>query len=340
MSITIRDVAREAGVSPAAVSLALNGRPGIGEQTRIRVQQAAEKLGYIAQRQAAAGFKTICFLKIARHGHMINPDHNAFIADYIDGISSEAAAHGYTLEVKSYQTFDLEQIRGDLSRSQIDGAIVLATELTESDITRLSGLPLPVVFIDACYQAHQVDVVDMDNEGALYSIMKTLKDLGHRDIGLVRSTAETRNFSLREKFFQEAAADLGLHTGPRWTFSVDSTFDAAYRDMKQHLEDRRDLPSALFCVCDIIALGCMRALREAGITIGKEVSIIGFDDLSPSQMSDPPLASVQVSKTRIGLRAFELLHRRLQEHSPLPYEKILIGGSLIIRESLGTHQQI
>jgi LacI family transcriptional regulator len=337
MKITIRDVASKAGVSPATVSLVFNGKPGVGDQTRQQVFEAAEALGYrIPSDKKKKSGSVILFLKIARHGHILNRNHNVFISDYIEGIEKEARENGYGLEVRNYESFHPDQILKELHDSPPAGVVVLATELNEEDIPLLDEIKIPVVFIDTSHPFSPFDFVDMDNEGALFSIISLLQKKGHKNIGLVKAVMETRNFRLREKSFYDALSYFGLKKNKEWEFSVDSTYEQSYVDMKKQLEMGRSLPTALFCVCDIISYGCMKALKEAGLKIPQDISLIGFDDLPSSVLSDPPLTSVKVSKKGIGRRAFQMLKRRIEGGESLPYEKVFVGSELIIRESLGS----
>lgn len=341
MGSTIRDVAEKARVSPATVSLVFNNKSGVGEDTRRKVYEAAESLGYTgrdtSRSKKASG--VIRFLKIARHGHIINRNHNVFISDYIDGIEKEARDSGYALEVRSYNSFDPDTILKELDSSPPVGVVVLATELKEEDIPPFGKVKVPMVFIDASHPYSPFDFIDMDNEGAVYSIVSAFHARGHKKIGLIKAALETRNFGLREKAFYDALRYFGLEENRDWEYRVDSTFEQAYIDMKDQLEENRELPTAFFCVCDIMTFGCMKALKEKGLSIPGDVSLIGFDDLPSSLLSDPPLASIKVSKVRIGRRAFQLLKRRLDANDVLPYEKIFIGSELIIRDSLGSPSQ-
>jgi len=338
MGVTIRDVSGKAGVSPATVSLVLNGRSGISEETRLLVLKTAEDLGYSipSKKNRERNSGIIKFLKIARHGHILNRNHNVFIADYIDGLEKEARSYGFSLEIRNYKGFDHETILSELQNASPAGAVILATELTEKDIQLFKRADIPMVFMDASHPSAPFDFVDMDNEGAVFSIISALKENGHSKIGLVSATVETRNFYQRRNNFHKAMEYFGMKVNSNWLFKVDSTYENAYIEMKKHLDYRDNLPTALFCVCDIIAYGCMKALKEKEIRIPEDISIIGFDDLPSSRLTDPPLSSVKVSKTRIGRRAFQLLKRRMDTKEDLPYEKIFIGGELVIRQSLGT----
>jgi DNA-binding LacI/PurR family transcriptional regulator len=336
MGITIRDVAAKAGVSPATVSLVFNNKTGVGEKTREEVFEAAKILGYKIplEKKAKKTGGVIRFLKIARHGHILNRNHNVFISDYIEGLEKEASEYGYVLEIRNYEGFHPDLILKELEESTPVGVVVLATELNEEDIPLFEAVKIPIIFIDTSHPYSPFDFIDMDNEGAVFSIISAFKSRGHKKIGLVKSSIESRNFRLRENSFYDALQYYGLEINKNWEYSVDSTFEQSYVDMKELLKKERELPTAFFCVCDIITLGCMKALKEKGIIIPEDISLIGFDDLPSSSLSDPPLTSIKVSKKRIGRRAFQLLKRRLEGIEKLPYEKVNIGSELIIRDSL------
>ncbi len=337
MKPTIRDVAKKAGVSPATVSLVLNNRSGISRETRTIVLAAVETLGYIITKRASSQEtrEVICFLKIVRHGHILNRDHNEFISDYIEGIQKEAQVSGMSLEVRNYSSTEIPDIISDLEGTPYKGLIVLATELAPSDMEGFNTLALPVVFIDASHPMLPFDFVDMDNEGAVYSLVKAFIDHGHTKIGMIAATTETKNFTLRKRYFLEAMHYFDLPVEDQWIFSSDSTREQAYHDIRPQIEALKDhLPTALFCVCDIIAYGALRALVDTESTVPKDISIIGFDNLISSQITSPPLSSVNVSKRCIGSKAFQLVQRRIDKQEELPYEKVFIGSTLIQRESL------
>lgn len=341
MSVTVRDVAEKAGFSPATVSIVLNNKPGVGENTRAIVMKCVKELGYkTPNRRSRTNDRIIRLLKIARHGHIMNRDHNVFISDYIDGIEQESQNNGYRFEVQSYNELNHDIIISDLEQSGVDGVIVLATELNLEDIPPFRKIKTPLVFIDATHPSAPFDFIDMDNEAAVFSIISSLIVKGHRDIGLVKSSMETRNFRAREESFYDALQFHGLDVRQDWIFSVDSTFDQSYLDMENILSKGAQLPSALFCVCDIIALGSMKAMRDHGISIPGDISIVGFDNLPSCEISEPPLSSVKVSKSRIGRRAFQLLSRRMEASEILPFEKVFIGGELIVRDSMGIPHKI
>lgn len=337
MGVRVKDIAKQAAVSPAAVSLALNNKPGISPDTRKRIIRIALDLGHDGPKQLLipkAATESVCFLHIARHGHAVNRDHDVFIADYIEGLGQGARLHGLSLGVTTFKATPVETILQNASSMDSAGFIILGTELEEADVAAFSSLNRPVVFIDTWYDFLPFDFVDMNNEDSVHTIISDFVERGHRCIGMVKGTIETRNFKLREEGFIASLARLGLVYDPAFTFSVDSTFHGATEDMRTLLRRGAKFPTALFCANDIIASGCIRAFRQEGVRVPDELSVAGFDDLPLSAVVDPPLTTMQVSKAQIGRMAIHLLATRMRSETDSPPVKVLIGGSLVERKSV------
>jgi LacI family transcriptional regulator len=337
MGVRVKDIAKLAEVSPAAVSFALNNKPGVGIQTRERIIRIARDLGHDGPKQPPvpdASTQTVCFLHIARHGHTVNRDHDVFIADYIEGLGQGASQRLLKLEIATFKATPAERIVEAAGAIKAAGFIILGTELEESDVAAFSSLGRPVVFIDTWYDFLPFDFVDMNNEDSVFIIVSEFARRGHRSIGMVKGAIETRNFKLREEGFVASMARLGLDYDPALVFAVDSTFHGATADMRSILQGGRRLPTALFCANDIIACGCIRAFRQEGIRVPGDVSVIGFDDLPLSATADPPLTTMQVSKAQIGRMAVQLLATRIRDDAGTPPVKVLIGGRLVERQSV------
>jgi len=226
MATRIRDIAERADVSIATVSLVLNNKPGVGDDTRQRILKIAEQLQYTGLRGGTPFSQrgTIRFLKIVRHGHTVNRDHNVFISDYIDGIVQTAKEKHYKTEIATFKTTPIDDIAATI-RMQRDlaGAIVLGTELSRADIMNFSAIDTPLDYAP-------FDFVDMNNEDSVFRVIEMFLSYGHEAIGFVRSTVKTRNFWLRDRAFQNAMSFLNRAVDPQFVFDVDSTFDGAYQD--------------------------------------------------------------------------------------------------------------
>jgi len=332
--MNLDDIARKAGVSPATVSLALNNRKGVSKQTREKILTLAGELGY-RKRASSPNYKaTFQFLQIVRHGHTLNRDHNVFIADYIEGIIREAKEFRVKVEISSYRSSGpIQEIIHTMGQQDASGFIILGTELSDDDVRQFAGFGKPLVFLDTYVEYQPFDFVDMNNGDAVYRVVSHLFETGHRKIGRVSSLGGTRNFLLRESSFRDVLGLFDLELDENHVFEVDSTFQGAYQDFRRILAGKAGLPEGLFCVNDIVCLGVMKAIKEAGYHIPRDVSVVGFDDLPTSALSDPPLTTIQVSKKEIGSMALRLLRDRILNEGSPPV-KVQIGGDLIVRESV------
>jgi LacI family transcriptional regulator len=335
MPSRIIDIAKAAEVSPSAVSLALNNKAGVSGELRQKIINIAQRMGYrhTFSEQYINENITIRLLKIAKHGHIVNERHNAFITEYLEGIENGVKKRKYKLEVSFFNRVDIEEIIASQKEAGVNGFIVLGTELNDHELTFFSGLRKPLVFIDTYFPISVYDCVDMDNVDGVFKAIQHLYNLGHRSIGLVKSSYETRNFRMREFGFREAMEYFSLPVQEKFAVSVDPTFDGSARDMGKYLDRNKNLPTALFCMNDIIAYGSMKALRNHNLNIPEDISIIGFDDLPSSGLSDPPLTTIRVSTQQIGRRALEKLSEQIANPVDHATENILISCKLVIRGS-------
>lgn len=337
MGTTLKEIAEKANVSQATVSLVLNRKPGVSVSTREKILKIAKDLEYQSNRRELVGSAaggTIRFLKIATHGHTVNRDHDVFIADYIDGLAHGARRNNYNLEIAAFRGASPDEIVASLDGASVGGVVVLGTELTSEHILAFSRVELPLVFLDTFHDFLDFDFVDMNNRDAVYKIVTHLLENGHTEIGFVRSGVNTHNFELRDEGFHHVVKELGVTVKEANVVTVDSTYQGAYRDMLDYLAHRSRLPTALFCTNDVIAYGCIKALRDKGYKIPDDVSVVGFDDLPLSSVMDPPLTTMQVSKKQMGEIALNRVTQQIANGGTLPPVKIQVGGELIVRESV------
>lgn len=335
-NITITEIAKLAGVSPSTVSLVLNGKQGVGQEAREKVLKIARDNNYkgITNGGLNRKNKTILFVHITKNGNILNKNHKAFVADYINGSVTEAEGNGYSLEVTAFDSFDPTELMDHINSSFAAGAVILGTELEEEDILHFNKAQIPVVFIDILCPHLPFDFVDMNNDSSVFNIMSHIHNMGHREAGIVTGRYITSNFAHRMRSYERSLELLGMAPDRDIVFTVGSKYEEAYRDMLRILETKPKLPTVLFCVNDIIALGCMKALKESGYSIPEDISVAGFDNLTISSMAEPPLTTVKVSKKRISIKAVRLLLQRIEDDEPRPYEKTMVGGEVVERESV------
>jgi DNA-binding LacI/PurR family transcriptional regulator len=332
--MTIREIAQRAGVSPATVSLVLNGKNGVSVQTRKKVQALLDKYGYEHKRTAShSGKKNIRFIKYQEHGLLV--EHNGdFISCVIDGIEDAARSAGINLTITNTNANNLERMIEQINAEKDDGIIFLGTEFQQSDAHILKKLNAPVVVVDNEMRNQDFDSVVMDNEHAVYLAVSHLKSLGHTRIGHIRSKYVTDNFYARELGFQRAMQELNLPVRSTDTYSVQPDLQSSVQTLFQYAQDNKDFPTAFFADNDILAIGAMRAFRKAGIRIPNDLSIVGMDDLMLASISEPLLTTLKIHKKTMGKMAVSRLLDKIFQGDRTVL-KILVDVELVVRKSTG-----
>ncbi len=334
--ITSRDIAKLAGVSVSTVSLVLNNKPGVGEETRSRIQKILTAHGIVPRSGIAAGREVIRFCKIIRHGGILNDRHTGFISEYIDGVVEEAAQYGMSVEVATYEQNDIHEVMQEIEDATGPfGAILLSTELSEEEVSLFSSLKSPHVFLDANYPFAKGSFVTMDNEAMVFEAVRFLAASGHRTIGMF-AAAGCSNFAAREKAFKDSQERLSLNLDESSLLSIRSTHQGSYEDVSLFLENggKDSLPTSFFACNDTVASGAIRALHEKGFRVPDDISVIGFDDLPVSSLLTPPLTTLSVPKLEMGRVAVRVLLNEWHTDSHVPSQKNLLGGTLIHRSSV------
>lgn len=336
MKLKSKDIAKVLGVSPATVSLVLNNKPGISEDTRIKVIHYLEEHGYntshLHYSEDTAG-KIIQFIIYKKHGKVVCD--TPFFSELIESINRAAREDGYHLtityidEVKDNIPLLLDMIK----QNSPSGLLVLATEMTSEDINILRKLNLPILLLDSQFDDQDIDTVCINNGDGVYKAVDYLVSLEHKSIGYLHSNVWIYNFEQRMSHFKKYMHDKGLTLGKEQFFNLEPTVEGAYRDMKKLLKERKDIPTAFFADNDIIAFGAIRALKESGYNIPDDISVIGFDDTPFCELLTPKLTTIRVYKQHMAVTAVKRLIASINASS-ICIQKTFISTELIKRESV------
>lgn len=317
--ITAKDLAKELGLSAAAVSLALNGKSGVSEKTRELVLAAAIKHGYAPPKSSGRILntgKTICFMIYYEQSGVA--EQTSFSTFVLKGIETGAKKYGYKTLFSYYHADQpFENQLDDTVSHGVSGIIILGTDMTElrkESITEFMSkyINVPVVIVDNFIFASYVDCVGNDNIFGAKSAVSYLIDQGHRKIGYLRSKQRITNYEDREIGIRLALsehADLSL--APLQVVNVDIASERAYADLCDWLEGNPELPDAFFAENDVVAAASIRAFKTRGIRIPEDVSIIGFDDIPICEMMEPTITTMRSFKTRLGEIAVDVLQDRI-----------------------------
>ena len=332
--MTIREIANMAGVSPAAVSLVINNKKGVSEETRRRVQAVVEEHNYVVPGQKRATGKPkrfrLCVIKFRAHGIALE-ENQGFIASIIDQVESECRHYGYDLAMVNCEVATAVDTLREMMATPPDGVILMGTELSETDYKLLDMLTVPTVVMDNSMNDVHVDSVLMDNEAISAEAVRYLFTLGYRDIGYLRFSLPVHNCDERYLGYTRQMEQLGLPI-PKPTLIM-PTLNGAYRDMKRMLEEGTFVPhGAAVADNDTVAIGVMKAIREAGYRIPEDISIIGVDDIPFAAMTMPALTTMRISRSALGTLAVDTLRKRIK-YPNWPSMHMRLLGRLVVRGS-------
>lgn len=333
----LREIAAEAGVSLTAVSLVLNNKPGIGLEKRQKIAKLLQESGYqirSADRDGIAS-ENIHFLKYSKHNYLVN-GNPGFVTQIIDSVDRESRKHGYNLLITAFDDFAAIPIEDLLQKPATKGVILLGTEIQNSDMEPFSNCKKPLVVVDNSLSFLPFCSVTMHNEEAIFSAVQHLVKLGHRHIGFLENSMPANNDMERLAAYKNALRILNLPIENQLIFSIFPTMDGARESVSQLLANGTKFPSALVANNDSIAIGALRALKEFGLCVPQDISLVGFDGLPFAAVSDPPLTTVTVSCSEIGHWAMQVLLEKIQAHNTAVC-KIRICTQFTERESTAAY---
>ncbi len=327
--VTIRDVARTAGVSVATVSRVHNGSRLVVEATRRRVRAVATRLGYLPH----AAARTLSTNKTSTVGVLLPDLYGEFYSELIRGIDHTAQRHGYHLLLASSHN-DKQAIAAVLQsmRGRVDGLIVMSPARGAYAAARRLLAGFAVVLLNSGAEGAGVDAITVANAAGARAMVEHLITLGHREIAMITGPARNADATERLRGYRAALRAAGTRAArPREVpgdFTDTSGFEACGRLLRLHPR-----PTAIFAANDAMAIGALSALREAGVPVPAEMAVAGFDDIPMARYMHPPLSTVRVSISALGERATSRLlavmangrnHRKRRETIPV---------TLVVRES-------
>jgi LacI family transcriptional regulator len=329
--VTIKDVARAAGVSVATVSRVYNGSELVRQQTGQRVREVAQRLGYSPN----AAARSLITSRTSTIGVLLPDLYGEFFSEVIRGIDQAAQRHGYHLLVSSSHSARPEVEAAFRSmRGRVDGLVVMWPEMDTETAVRNLPAGFPVVLLNSPVEAGAFDVIRIANFDGAYAMVRHFLDLGHRRIAIIRGVESNYDSEERLRGYHAALAEAGISPSAGYEVSGDFKEAAGFHATAELL--RADpWPTAIFAANDAMAIGAMSALREAGLRVPDDVAIGGFDDIPMARYLDPPLSSVHVDISALGELATVRLISALQDKEHHERREDVLPTTLVLRRSCG-----
>ena len=331
-NLTIKDIARMAGVSTTAVSFVLNDRPGVSDATRKKVQEIIRQTSFIPNvhtRRLNLGKSFTIHVVLKQYAYGL---YNQFALETLSGVFKEGKSLGYSIIFTLVdEHMECEQIIESVRSKDCDGII-----LNQIDdpilLDQLQRENIPFVCVDAHLPADaSFPMVEVDYYDAAYQATRYLYQHGHRDIGFIGPVTPAEHCANTFRGFTDYLKEVGISCQPDWVAKIPFSQTSAEEAVDKMLELEK-LPTALLCSCDAVAIDVINRAKARGIRIPEDISVIGIDDLLVSRYLDPSLSTMTFDKELLGAKAMELLYQIMQgtEHE----NRNAIGTNVVERSSV------
>jgi len=328
--MSLDEVAKRAGVSTATVSRVLNKAQVVRKSTRLRVMKAVTDLNYHpnlhARSLAKGASRTI--------GMIASNLENPFFFDIFRALETDAHAHGYEVVVANtdYDPEHLVRTVRLMIGRRVAGLAVIVSEMDPDLITELAASRLRVVFYDVGAAGRTMSNIRVNYRRGIERVVEYLHNLNHRRLAFVGHHTALGPISEREKAFVETVSKYS--PGTEWRGAVNQDGLAGGQQAAHELLSSGFRPTAIICVNDVMAVGVLREVRERGFRVPEDISVTGFDNITLSEFSYPPLTTVHIPRDRIGHLAFGMLAPESARDS-LPGREVVIEPELVLRDSTG-----
>ena len=331
MAITIKDIARRAGVSHSTVSRALRDDPAIPPATTQRLKRLAGRLGYVPSAMAR-GLKTSHSGVL---GVVVSNIADPFLGEVVRGIEAGVLEAGYSLFLSdSHRDADrAKAILRALAERRVEGVIICSSAITPDQLVELGQFGVPLVLVNNLVGGTRAHGLAIDDVHGGRLMTEHLLSLGHRRIAYLGNAIGGQSSLDRCAGYRAALAAAGLDPNPAWELTGPTgrpEGGVAGAEAFLALDPR---PTALFCFNDLMALGALQRLKQAGLRVPTDVSVGGFDDIFLAEYADPPLTTINQPKYQLGRDAAALLFSLLKGEHPSEPRVQSLPGALVVRAS-------
>jgi len=333
---TIKDIAKIAKVSPTAVSMALNDRPRIGQETRKRILRIVKELNY----QPNFVARSLVNKRSNTIGLIITTIINPFYPELAKGIEDKAMEFGYNIILCSTNyDLKLEKYYINMLRSKgVDGIIFSSVEINDPNIKPLIEDHFPFILVNRRihnrFIAKKIDYIVLDNFLGGYIAMEHLLKLGHHRIGIIAGALNISTAVERTEGVKKSLKDYGIKLDPNLMMECNFSKELAYHATKK-FPSMKTPPTAIFAENDYMALGVREALLDSGLKIPENMALVGFDDIASAALRGVEITTVSQKKYEMGALAVKILIDKIKNGTPAGVNQIILEPELIIRNSCG-----
>lgn len=342
MSITIYDVAQKAGVSISTVSRVLNNNPNVLEDTRQKVQKAIADMKFKPNpiaRGLVVKQTNLIEVFFSWSGYQFNLQ-NAWYVGLLNGINEVVQENQYGLLINTIAgVFDPQEVYRKVYHNAVDGVLMVSPYLEEKDVLEMMDQRVPVVLIGYRTDDTRMDYVDSDNTDAAIQVVDHLAKLGHKKIAFISGEVKTsRNALDRLNGFRLAMHKHGLPVPEEYVVEGNFLRETGEAGMKKLLS-LSERPTAVFASNDLMALGAWDAVEDKGMTVGADIALVGFDDITEAFTPPYSLTTIRQDYRTISVEATRMLLDKIHAPDKWKPRQVLVPTQLVVRQSCGSKKK-
>ncbi len=326
--ITVKEIAKMAGVSVTTVSFVLNNKPGVSDAIRKKVQSIIDETNFRPNLNSRKLLKNKSYNICLIINSSSSPFEDLFYFDITRGILNQAHRYGYNLIMSKLESGN-EDLPAAVYSGETDG-IIFFQDISGVILNKAKESGIPFVIVDSHNNVDGITSVNPDYSTAAYDAANYLIDQNHKNIVMLSKKDVADFYKQTFDGFKRALTDNGLLIKKNQKELMASNEDNAYSITKKLLTSP-NRPSAILCATDIFAIGAIRAAKDCKLSVPGDVSIMGIDDIFLSRYIDPRLTTVGVNKEDMGVYAMDLLYKKMKGKTP---QNILLPMNLVIRDSV------
>lgn len=331
--VTIKDVAKEAGVAISTVSNVINNVGNVSEETKKRVLAVVEKMNYVPNFNA----RSLKANKKNTVGLFLSSIQGDYYRVLTQAIHLQCKLAGFMLNIYVSNENTSEEIYGMIVSSGVEGAIIMNESLESEHIKRIERVGMPMVFLERECRSEKISSVIIDNYMGTEFAIEYLIGLGCRRIGYIHGV-ESMDDSERFRAYRDVMAKHGLVVEEELLLQGYFEEILAYEEVRKFLRQGGNIPDAFFCANDEMAGGCMRALAQSGIRVPEQVSVAGFDNINLAQYFVPALTTVQSPVEEQGTKGALELFRLMRGEGEPEGKSLKLPTSMVVRDSCAPHR--
>lgn len=335
-NMKIEDIAKLANVSKSAVSLAINGKPGVSEATRKKILQIIEEHDYVPLRNTKSKQHTVRFIACTnQEGIDERFSDLPFFNELLATLTIESALESIDVIVSTLNTTNniSEQIANLEANRITDGMILLGTNLNEELIKQITQAYPNIVVIDTMYNTIDANFVSINNKLGAYQAMEYLIQNGHKNIAFAEGKQRLKNFTDRKKGALKACQDNEVVINQSSFVQFDGMSIQTNEQALENFATTNKWPTAIFCENDYIAISVIKTLNQYDKKVPEDISVIGFDNIGECSVINPELTTISVNKDQLIKNTLKLLKNNINNNENQK-QQANINTKLIIRQSV------